>query len=116
MYMQTGRRLDSQTMDNSDNQTDTSIYVHGTLYCTANVELAQQVLRNFFQNFGLIFRYVSPLDLWIWDPKEFLSLPEVWFLDATRFVRLVLTAVRVTNFFIFAIFDLIFLLSVHINI
>ncbi len=112
MYMQTGRRLDSQTMDNSDNQTDTSIYVHGTLYCTANVE----VLRNFFQNSGLIFQYVSPLDPWIWDPKEFLSLPEVWFLDATRFVRLVLTAVRVTNFFIFAIFDLIFLLSVHINI
>ncbi len=35
---------------------------------------------------------------------------------STRFVRLVLTGVRITNFFIFAIFDLIFLLSVHKNI
>ncbi len=34
----------------------------------------------------------------------------------TRFVRLVLTGVHITNFFIFAIFDLLFLLSVHINI
>ncbi len=30
----------------------------------------QQVLRNFFSNFGLIFQYVSPLEPWIWDPKE----------------------------------------------
>ncbi len=35
---------------------------------------------------------------------------------STRFVRLVLTGVRITNFFIIAIFDQIFLLSVHINI
>ncbi len=35
---------------------------------------------------------------------------------STRFVRLGLTGVRITNFFIFTIFDLIYLLSVHINI
>jgi hypothetical protein len=33
-------------------------------------DLAQQVLRQFFPNFGLIFQYVSPLDPWICDPKE----------------------------------------------
>jgi hypothetical protein len=35
---------------------------------------------------------------------------------STRFVCLVLPGVRITNFFISAIFDLIFLLSLHINI
>jgi hypothetical protein len=35
---------------------------------------------------------------------------------STRFVRLVLTGVRVANFFNIADFDLIFLLSLHINI
>jgi hypothetical protein len=34
---------------------------------------------------------------------------------STRFVCLVLTGVRITKFFIFAIFDLIFLLSVHLK-
>jgi hypothetical protein len=48
------------------------------------------------------------------ERKFFLSLPEVWFLDATRFVRLVLAGVRVTNFLNIANFDLIFLHNTHI--
>jgi hypothetical protein len=48
------------------------------------------------------------------ERKIFLSLPEVRFLDATRFVRLVLTGVRIANFFNIAHFDLIFLHNTHI--
>jgi hypothetical protein len=42
------------------------------------------------------------------ERKFFLSEPEVCFSDATRFVRLVLTGVRVANFFNIANFSLIF--------
>ena len=48
------------------------------------------------------------------ERKIFLSQPEVCFLDATRFVRSVLTGVRVANFFNIANFDLIFLHNTHI--
>ena len=64
----------------------------------------------FFPNFDLILQYVSPLDLWIWDLKEkfFLSIPEVCFLDAARFVPLVLAGVRVAGFLGVSNLDLIF--------
>ena len=74
----------------------------------------EKFFSEFWSDFSVCFP-LRPLDMRC-ERKIFLSIPEVWFLDATRFVRLVLTGVRVTNFFIFAIFDLIFLLSVHINI
>jgi hypothetical protein len=72
--------------------------------------LTQQVLRIFFfefwSNFSVCFP-IRPLDMRS-ERKKFLSVPEVCFLDATRFVRLVLTGVRVTNFFNIANFDLVF--------
>jgi hypothetical protein len=48
------------------------------------------------------------------ERKIFLSVLEVCFLDATRFVRLELTGVRVANFFNIANFDQIFLHNTHI--
>jgi hypothetical protein len=48
------------------------------------------------------------------ERKIFLSIPEVCFLDAARFVRLVLTGVRVANFLNIAKFDLIFFHNTHI--
>jgi hypothetical protein len=80
------------------------------------VFLTQLVLRNFFSNFGLIFQFVSPprpLDMRFKRKKKF-SVPEVCFLDATRFVRLVLTGVRVTNFLNIANLDIIFLHNTQI--
>ncbi len=43
-----------------------------------------------------------------------IKIYRVCFLDATRFVRLVLAGVRVTNFLNIANFDLIFLHNTHI--
>jgi hypothetical protein len=42
------------------------------------------------------------------ERKKFLLLLEVCFLDATRFVRLVLTGIRVPKFLNITEFDLIF--------
>jgi hypothetical protein len=42
------------------------------------------------------------------ERKNFLSVPEVCFLEATRFVHLLLTGVRVTNFLNVANLNLIF--------
>ncbi len=68
--------------------------------------LTQQILRNFFLEFwSELSAYfpLRPLDMRS-ERKEFLSLPEVCFLDVTQFVRLVLTGVRITNFFYFCDF------------
>ena len=74
--------------------------------------LTQQVLRKFFSNFVLIFQYVSPLDPWIWDPKEkfFVSTGSMIF----RCDPICPYGVRVTNFLNIANFDLIFLHNTHI--
>jgi hypothetical protein len=79
-----------------------------------NPASTENFFSEFWSDFSVCFA-LRPLDMRS-ERKFFLSIPEVWFLDATRFVRLVLPGVRVTNFFIFAIFDLIFLVSVQINI
>jgi hypothetical protein len=88
------------------------------LYCrcleTFNPASTEKFFFEFWSKFSAYFP-LRPLDMRS-ERKKILSIPEVCFLDATRFVRLVLTGVRITNFFIFAIFDLIFLLNVHINI
>ena len=68
----------------------------------------------FWSDFSVCFP-LRPMEM-RFKRKKFLSLPEVWFLDATRFVCLVLTGVRVANFFNITHFDLIFLHSVHLSI
>jgi hypothetical protein len=67
---------------------------------------------DFWSDFSVCFP-IRPLNM-RFERKIFLSVPEVCFLDATRFVRLVLTGVRVANFFNIAYFDLIFLHNTHI--
>jgi hypothetical protein len=66
-------------------------------------------IETFFSNFDQIFQYFPLRSLNMRsERKNFLSIPEVCFLDATRFVRLALTGVRVANFLNIAKYDLIF--------
>ncbi len=64
----------------------------------------------FFSEFWSNISVCFPLrPLYMRSERKFLlSLLEVWFLDATQFVRLVLTGVRVTNFLNIANLDLFF--------
>ena len=66
----------------------------------------------FWSDFSVCFP-LRPLDMRS-ERKNLLSIPEVCFLDATRFVCLVLTGVRVVNFFNITNFDLVFLHNTHI--
>ena len=71
---------------------------------------------NFFSEFWSDFSVcfpLRPLDMRS-ERKKMLSIPEVCFLDATQFVRLVLTGVHVANFLNIVKFDLIFLHNTHI--
>ncbi len=82
--------------------------------CRDNPASTEKFFFEFWSDFSVCFP-LGPLVM-RYERKNLLSLPEVWFLDATRFVRLVLTWVHVANFFNIAHFDLIFLHSVQINI
>ena len=71
----------------------------------------------------LFFEFLSDFSVWYSliplemrsERKNFLSALQVCFLGATRFVCLVLTGVRVANFFNIAHFDLISSYRIHIG-
>ncbi len=88
---------------------DKAKFYYGKKFNPASTE---KFFFEFWTDFSICFP-LRPLELRS-ERNFFLSLPEVWFLDATRFVRLVLAGVRVSNFLNIAKFDLIFLHNTNI--
>ncbi len=77
-----------------------------TRFMSLNPASTEKFFFEFWSDFSAYFPLRS-LDMSS-ESKKLLSTPEVCFLDATGFVRFVLTGVRVANFLNIAKFELIF--------